>query len=137
MMDQLLFVSLQRATVVDVVEPDGLGRYSRETLEQIKGKYPDAQVMASADFCRWKEERQRGPIEWAGITEDRYNGALDCLPPARHKGWAFLLGEPIDSMAITGEFTFDAFRRLPGEVYQRSSRTITVAEFDAIFGKGE
>jgi len=67
------------------------------------------------------------PITWTETTEDRYNDMLEVLPPAAMIGSAFLVGEPSDHCAATGQPRFEAFRQR-GAVYLVASRPMTIRE---------
>ncbi len=120
-------------TMIDLVHPrTGLSIYARETLEQIQLRYPGAELMSVEAFCAQKSARQSTPIEWNETTENNYREMLDVLPPASSVTGAFLVGEPCDHCARTGQPRFQAFRK-QGEQFQSASRPMTFAEFKQLF----
>lgn len=119
-------------SIIDGVHPfTGRGIYSGETLEQIQKRYPLAVRMLADDFCRAKAVRQDSPVQWDEISEEQYDEWLNCLPPAKMEGGAFLVGEPSDHHAVSGQPRYQACRYLEGKCFA-SSRPITVKEFKAI-----
>lgn len=73
-------------------------------------------------------------ITWTDIPEERYWGQLSALPPERHQNGWFLLGEPVDGE--WPEYTFFAYRWLPGDRFQAANRAITIKEFELELAKG-
>lgn len=74
----------QRSTLscIDLVRPDtGRGEIGGETLEQIRKRYPGAEVENLDDFSDWKEKQLiTEPVK---INEERYWEMLEVLPPQR------------------------------------------------------
>lgn len=70
------------SSIIDLVMPDGVtGAYSHETLEQIRSRYPKAEVVDFAEHCaRAVAGFVTEPEE---ITEERWDYLLNVLPPAR------------------------------------------------------
>jgi hypothetical protein len=125
----LCFVSRGRETIIDVLHPEtGLTVCFSKTLEETRQEYPDAEQMNIAEFCAWKVRMQRTPITWAVTTEVRYYEMLAALPPAELMFDAFLVGEPSDHDAGTGQARYDAYRQRDG-VYEIASRPMTRTEF--------
>lgn len=76
---RLAFV--QGLTCIDLVTPDGRGMYSRETLEQVRLRYPGAE---ERELGAWTEEKERALCTPAKpITKERFNEMLEVLPPQR------------------------------------------------------
>jgi hypothetical protein len=121
------FVSKARGTVIDVLR-DGRTQCFGKTLEQCRGRYPDAEEMTLDDFCAWKASRQRTPITWQETTKGKFNQMLEILPPAAMFGGGFLVGEPMDHDAGNGRPRFEAYRQR-GATFQVASRPLTLAEF--------
>jgi hypothetical protein len=99
-----------------------------ETLEQIRERYPLAERMTYEAWCAAKAARQDSPLTWAEVTEEQYMYALEVLPPAGWRGDSFLVGEPMDHYAGTGQPRYSMFRKV-GSQYQESNRPVTIAEF--------
>lgn len=120
--------------IIDVLDP-GTGRtttYGR-TLEDVRAEGPEyamAEQMTVGEFCRRKAKRQRTPIMWAPTTADKFSEMLEVLPPAAGGRMAFLVGEPWDHDAGTGEPRYQAFWRC-GNDYRIGSRPMTIREFRA------
>lgn len=69
------------SSIIDLVMPDGRGAYSHETLEQIRVRYPKAEVVDFAEHC---VRAVAGFItEPEEITQERWNYLLGVLPPVR------------------------------------------------------
>lgn len=68
---------------------------------------------------------------WKKTTEAKYWEMLECLPPAAHSGFGFLVGEPVDHTS-DGHPRFEAFvEPVYGELFE-SVEPITIAEFKAL-----
>jgi hypothetical protein len=122
------YASRERSTIIDTIRADGLTTYSRMSWEQIKAKYPSAYRTTVDEFCAWKGEQQRTPISWSETTEQVYDEMMGALPPAFWLTNGFLVGEPNDHEADTGEPRFDGFKHKDGKFYA-ASRPMTRAEF--------
>lgn len=72
------------------------------------------------------------PIEWQPVTEERFDFALNVLPPIDRNASGFLLGEPVDHDHATGRPRFHAYRRLTDGGFVASSRPLTRAEWRSI-----
>ena len=70
------------------------------------------------------------PITWTPTTLERYDEALNVLPPIAWCSKGFLLGEPCDSDA-NGRPRYDAYRQT-GDQFFVSDRPLTVAEWRAV-----
>jgi len=126
------FASKARGTIIDTLHPEtGRTFYYDKTLEMCREQYPDAEEMSIDEFCAWKAEQQHTPITWEETTAETFNDMLNVLPPAAMLRGGFLLGEPHDHDAATGEPRFTAFRKRGGR-YEVSCRPMTVDEFSAI-----
>lgn len=119
-------------TMIDTLHPiTGLTVCFGRTLEETraaKPEYANAQKMTVAEFCEKKAKRQRTLITWQASTEERYDNMLECLPPEMMLRGGFLVGEPSDHDAGTGQPRFEAFR-VYGGAYLQGSRPMTRAEF--------
>lgn len=118
-------------SILDVINPrTGLTWYFGKTLDQVQAEDPGAVRMTVDAFCAQKAIRQHSPITWDETTEELYWDALEALPPAAYgkdmKG--FLLGEPQDHDAETGQPRFSAYLKRAGK-YLASSRPMTIKEF--------
>jgi len=120
--------------LIDTIDnTSGLTSVFAETLEQVRQRYPDAQVVDVDEWCAEKQRQQQTPITWQDTDEESYMEMLECVPPARMAGGAFLVGEPMDHLAATGESRFEMFRKR-GPKYYVASRPVTIAEFDELIG---
>lgn len=118
--------------LIDTIDnTSGLTSVFAETLEQVRKRFPDAQVVDLDEWCIEKQRQQLTPIEWQQTDEESYMEMLECVPPARMAGGAFLMGEPMDHLANTGESRYEMFRKAGGK-YLVSGRPVTVAEFESI-----
>lgn len=118
-------------SLIDCINPHtGLTAICNETLEQVRERYPNAVKINISDWILDKGKRQDSPIDWEIVTEDRYFEMLECLPPAAYgrKVEGFLVGEPWDHHAITGQPRYSAFIKRYG-VHYGSTRPLTVREF--------
>lgn len=133
------FVSKTSGTMIDIINPSsGKTFYFSRTRDDLLAKgYKDVEIMTIGEWGEWKAAQQRTPISWdEEITGERFYRMLECLPPAAGtNGWKeFLIGEPCDHDALSGEPRFDGFRRV-GNRYFASSRPLTVTEFRAEVGE--
>ena len=117
--------------IVDVQNPiTGKSWHSGETFEQIKLRYPGAELMTLEAYTTAKAGRQQTPIVWQQITEELYWQWLEVLPPAFHSGGAFMVGEPDDHCVQTGSPRYQGcFKK--GDKYFAASRPMTIKEFRA------
>jgi hypothetical protein len=113
--------------IIDL-EIDGRSQCRKETLEQIRARYPNAQRVPFDQWLREKAERQHTPIQWSETTEENYEQALCVLPPAHRQGGGFLLGEPSTHSARDGAPMYAAYVRRDGKHYI-ANRALTVREF--------
>lgn len=131
------FVSKTANTVIDFVNPEtGKTECYAKNLETCRETYPDAEMITLGEWCEWKAMQQRTPIAWDDeVTKNRFFEMLECLPPSACTGsfGAFLVGEPYDHDALSGEPRYQGFRRTSAG-YFSSSRPMTVKEFRAEFG---
>lgn len=119
---------------LDLVHPiTGRGVYSGETAEQIAERHPGAVVVELDEWRRQRAAEQDAPVEWLPSTLGSYDEMLGCLPPAYMARGAFLVGEPFDHHAVSGQPRFEAYRRIGGEFFV-SSRPMTRAELRAVIG---
>lgn len=77
---------------------------------------------------------KNAPITWEPVSEDRYYEMLGAVPAIAWDGRAFLVGEPRNHDAETGEPLFQAFRERDG-MFEASSRAMTRSEFHESKGK--
>lgn len=122
--------------IIDVIDPDsGLTMVNGSTEAEIAEREPLAVRMPIARHCEEKAARQHTPITWAPTTAHTYNEMLEVLPPIDWTHGYFLVGEPTDSDALTGEMRYQAYRKSGSHWYERfevSSRPITRRELRAI-----
>lgn len=124
------YVDYLTATIIDAVDPEtGLTFYAGETFQQIKKRWPNAALTTLDDFCAWKANVQRSPVAWFEVNEREYIDMLSVLPPADRDQNGFLVGEPSDHYADTGEPRFQAYRKTADGRFMRSNRCLSRAEF--------
>src|SRR3990167_3936197 len=122
-------------SLIDLISPEtGRSEVYGETLDQIRARYPGAEVVNVTAWLAAKAERQHTPVQWRPCSEARYHDMLNVLPPAWHERGGFLVGEPWDHDAGNGQPRFAAFRRRGGSFYE-SDRPMTRAEFCALVGE--
>jgi len=121
-------------TMIDVIHPvTGLSKCFGQTLEQVQARYPGAVRMTLQAWCEQKAQSQDTPITWTEATEEAYEYGFECLPPAAFgKSGAFLVGEPCDHHALTGQPRFTCYKKEGGKHYE-ASRPITRKEFRSMF----
>jgi len=84
---------------------------------------------------------QDTPIKWTRTTKAKYWEMLEVLPPALWIGGAFLVGEPTDHHATSGQPRFQAYweRGTSGRPYEKgyfaASRPMTCAELKKEIGR--
>lgn len=118
--------------LIDTLNPaTGLTDCCNETLEQVRLRYPGAEIVCIDEWCAQRGKEQDAPIEWSEVTEDKYDDMLNVLPPAAWVNGRFLVGEPWDHHALSGRPRYAAFVKRGGKCYA-SSRPITVKEFHAL-----
>lgn len=120
--------------LIDTIdEATGMTTICKETLEQVRERYPDAVIVDVNQWCEEKQRAQLTPITWQKTSKKTYWEMLEVLPPERMAGGAFLVGEPMDHLASTGESTFEMFRK-QGSQHYVASRPVTIAEFNQLIG---
>lgn len=120
--------------IIDLRHPaTGLSSVYRETLDEIRTRYPGAEVVNIDAWTAAKAARQHTPVTWEPCSEARYHDMLNVLPPAAWIGGGFLVGEPMDHEADTGRPRYMAFYKR-GDTYAASDRPMTVREFRAAMG---
>ena len=117
--------------LIDTIDANGITHIRRETFEEVLARHPDAKLVDVEEWCAERRSKQLGPVTWNESTEEQYWEMLECLPPARMSGGAFLVGEPIDHIAGTGEPTFEMYRKV-GDKFFVSSRPVTSREFSEL-----
>lgn len=116
-------------SIVDVCDPATLRtRIAGETLDEVRQRYPGAELTTIEAHCADKAARQDTPIAWREIDEERFTWMLECVPPAAMRGARFLVGEAYDHHALTGEARFHGYKQ-EGARYFETTRPITVREF--------
>lgn len=123
----------QKCLIDTIDDATGLTSICKETFEQLRERYPDAMLVDVDQWCEEKQRAQLAPITWQETDKESYWEMLECLPPARMAGGAFLVGEPMDHLASTGESTFEMFRK-QGSKFFVASRPVTIAEFNKLIG---
>lgn len=116
-------------TLIDCIRPStGKSWINGDTLEQVRARYPGAEIVEIADYLQGKAARQDVPMAWAETTGERYWEMLEVLPPACMMGGCFLVGEPWDHHAITGQPRFQAYLKWGGKHWE-GSRPMQRSEF--------
>ena len=120
-------------SIIDCINPEtGRSWINGETLEQIRLRYPNAEVVSLDDYCEAKAKRQDTQIRWSETTEEIYHHILEVLPPACWISGGFLVGEPADHHAGNGQPRFDAFRAIGGKHFA-ANRPMTIREFKSFY----
>ena len=136
MLDCTECFAVRGVTMIDTIDSaTGLTSIYGKTLAQVRAEgvkpwadYTQTERMSIVDYCASKAATQDTPITWSPITEEVYWDAMDALPPAAYRPDGFLLGEPYDHHALTGQPRYDAYKQAEGDYYH-ASRPLTVAEF--------
>lgn len=118
-------------SIIDVVRSDGTSWHYHETLEQVRLRYPGAELVNCEDFFAEKAARQDTPITWTETTKEQYWEMLEVLPPAAMGNGGFLVGEPWDHHAKTGQPRFAGYRETRAGKYYTANRPMTRKEFAA------
>jgi hypothetical protein len=125
--------------MVDLVHPltDKTLIYGK-TLDDVRAEpgYEKAERMAVDDFCKAKANRQDMAITWTETTKGKYWDMLEVLPPAAMSNGGFLVGEPWDHHATTGQPRFSAYREQFDKFYV-ANRPMTRKEFKAELAAAE
>ena len=121
-------------TIIDLCHPvTGRSQIYNQTLDEIRMRYPGAEVVDFEEHCKAKGSKQDAePIIWDEITEERYDEMLTVLPPEAWQRGAFLVGEPTDHHADNGQARFAAFKAEYGK-YFSLLHPITRKQFLAMF----
>lgn len=125
---ELCFCVPGEHSIIDMVRADGRSGVYGETLEEVRKRYPLAEVRPFDEYCAAKAKDQDTPITWTETTGERFEEMLGCLPPAIMARGGFLVGEPWDHHALSGRPRYAAFVQI-GQRYFEASRPMTVAEF--------
>lgn len=121
--------------IIDMIHPQtGLSLYGHKSAEDVIAAHPNAVRMTLADWMKAKAASQHTPITWAPTTKERYHEMLEVLPPAMWRGGAFLVGEPDDHDAETGEPRFQGYYHEAG-AYFVASRPMTRTELRAFLNQ--
>ena len=129
-----VFSTADGQTCIDTIRPDGLSHCYGRDLADIQREYPGAFVTSIEAFCERKAAMQDTPIEWSETTEEKWWEMLEVLPPAAYNGKDFLVGEPCDHHAGSGQPRYEGYRNCGGKFWV-SNRPMTRAEFSAELGK--
>jgi len=118
-------------SIIDLVNPNtGRTWIKGETLEQIRKRYPAAQIVNLKAHCAAGAVRQDSPVTWDEITEEKYWYYLEVVPPVGTDGGNFMVGEAADHHAVTGRARYQAVVAHGGK-YWASSRPMQAVEFRA------
>jgi len=116
--------------MIDLVHPNtGKTVIYGKTLEDCRQEhgYELAELMLVDDFCKQKAAKQDSPLTFDQTTEDEFNEMLNVLPPAYMGHGFFLVGEPCDHHALTGEPRYQAYGEAMDK-FIKSSRPMTIRE---------
>lgn len=76
---ETVFYSAAKRCVIDGMSADGRGVYGRETLEEMRARYPDVEIVPIDTAIERIDAAFRSPpVE---ITEERFWEMLEVLPP--------------------------------------------------------
>lgn len=114
----------------------GLTHINRQSLAEVQERYPDAQIMNFDDYLNQKIARQNNELTFEEITEEQFDNALNALPPEKMLKGNFLIGEPYDHCAETGQPRFHGYF-YKNYRYEISSRPMTIKEFVLIVNGAE
>lgn len=78
----MIFFSKSKNNVIDECI-DGIGRYSKKTLEQLQADYPDIELMSIDEAIKIMDDANRTPA--TKTTSEQYWYALEVLPPQNWK----------------------------------------------------
>lgn len=128
------------SSLIDVIDNEtGLTSVYGETFEQVRTRYPNAERITVASWSAARAAAQDTPILWRRTNRAKYHEMLNILPPALWIGGAFLVGEPMDHHALSGQPRFSAYwQRGSSEdfaVYLVASRPLTCAELRKEVGR--
>ena len=118
-------------SMIDLVHPlTGRTTIYNRTLDEVRQEqgYEKAELILIDDFLRDKAATQDTPIIWTETTQEKFYEMLECLPPAAMKNGGFLVGEPWDHHALTGQPRYAAYKEV-GESFLCASRPMTRNEF--------
>ncbi len=117
--------------IIDMVRPDTQPScHYNQNLEEMRQRYPEAQIVNATEFFAAIRQRKNPPLEWEITTRENYWNMLEVLPPKYHRNGAFLVGEAMDHFGANGAARYDAFKQV-GSIYYQSNRPVTVAEIKA------
>lgn len=122
--------------IIDTINADtGLTRICGHTEADVLADEPLAVRISWEDWQQARSIDQRTPIVWSATSAKTYRYMLDVLPPALWIGGAFLVGEPTDHDALTGQPRFAAYWMRGSSpdfnYYLSASRPLTCAELRA------
>ncbi len=130
------FAEPGQSWLIDMIHPEtGRSFVNGDDLASMRVRHPRAEIVEYSAWARAKAEAQDEPGAWSPVTEDRYLEMLGVLPPAAMKAGAFLVGEPYDHHARSGQPRFACFRKTADGTHEEYSRPMTHAEFVALFGQ--
>lgn len=129
--DEMVFAVPGQGHIIDTVRPGPceLSWINGETLEEIQQRYPGAVMVSMSAWLEEKAERQNRPVTWSAVSDEVFMKQLEVLPPVGWKGGGdFMVGEPSDHDARTGQPRYQAYKTVDGKRYA-SSRPMTLREF--------
>lgn len=102
-----------------------------QTLEEVRLRYPGAELVEYETFWKGVEARSNTPVEWIPVSKEAYDESFDALFPAAFSPNGFLLGEAADHLGKGCSARYSAFR-IQERKYFASSRPMTVEEFNQL-----
>jgi len=81
--DTMVYYSARSANIIDLVCPDGLSAYSRETEAEVRECYPDAVRITLGEAVERKAKAFKHPASYT--TAEVFNEMLNILPPLSWK----------------------------------------------------
>lgn len=118
------------SSIIDAIHPaTGRTAINDLTLEQVRTRYPTAELVTWEDWSARKAATQNTPVQWDEVTAAEYEDMLCVLPPM-YGPQGFQVSEPCDHDILTGRPRYRAFIILDGTHY-RASRPMTRADFRA------
>lgn len=118
-----------RRAIIDVMDPaTGLTMVNKQTLDEVRKRYPDAQVCPGAEWAAQRAAEQDTPVTWAEVSEERYQEMMEVLPPLNFSSGGFQVSEPVDHHFVTGAARYGAFVAR-GRKFYAASRPMTAKEF--------
>lgn len=123
-------------SIIDTVRPDGRSSVYGHTLDEVRERYPSAELMT---WDEWQNRaivaQQAVALDLRPIDAEAYDDALNVLPPMDWRAGAFLVPEAVDHDMATGAPRYDGYIYRAGHHYV-TTRPVTRVEFaDLVAGR--